>query len=90
MVILPYLGEEDLYKQFKLNEPWDSVHNKKLIPKMPRIYAPIRVKAKEGETFYQVFTGEKLLRTREVTSHSGRASPTAPRIPALCSRPESP
>ena len=59
VVILPYVGEEDLYKQFKLNEPWDSVHNKKLIPKIPRIYAPIRVKAKEGETFYQVFTGEK-------------------------------
>lgn len=59
VVILPYLGEEELYKQFKLNEPWDSAHNKKLIPKMPRVYAPIRVKAKVGETFYQVFTGEK-------------------------------
>jgi hypothetical protein len=58
VVILPYVGEEDLYKQFKLNEPWDSAHNKKLIPKIPRNYAPIRVKAKEGETFYQVFTGE--------------------------------
>jgi hypothetical protein len=59
VVILPYVGEEDLYKQFKLNEPWDSAHNTKLIPKIPRVYAPIRVKAKEGETFYQVFTGEK-------------------------------
>jgi hypothetical protein len=59
VVILPYVDEEDLYKQFKLNEPWDSEHNKKLIPKIPRVYAPIRVKAKEGETFYQVFTGEK-------------------------------
>ena len=61
VVILPYLGEEDLYKQFKLNEPWDSAHNRKLIPKMPRVYAPFRVKAKEGETFYQVFTGPKTL-----------------------------
>ena len=59
VVILPLLGEEKLYKEFKLNEPWDSPENKKLIPKLPRVYAPIRVKAKVGETFYQVFTGEK-------------------------------
>ena len=28
--ILPYLEQEALYKQFKLDEPWDSEHNKKL------------------------------------------------------------
>ena len=59
VAILPYIEENDLYKQFKLDEPWDSANNKKLIEKMPKIYAPVRVKAKEGETFYQVFTGEK-------------------------------
>jgi hypothetical protein len=58
VVILPYLGEEELYKQFKLNEPWDSIHNRELIPRIPRVYAPFRVKAKDGETFYQVFTGK--------------------------------
>ena len=36
--ILPYLGHEELYKEFRLDEPWDSPHNKKLIPKMPSIY----------------------------------------------------
>jgi hypothetical protein len=58
VVILPLVGEEDLYKQFRLNEPWDSPHNKKLISKIPRVYAPLRVEAKKGETFYQVFTGK--------------------------------
>jgi hypothetical protein len=58
VVILPYLGEEELYKRFKLNEPWDSEHNRKLIQSIPRVYAPLRVRAKEGETFYQVFTGK--------------------------------
>ena len=38
--LLPYLGEQELYKQFKLDEPWDSPHNKKLIPKMPAVYRP--------------------------------------------------
>lgn len=55
--LLPYLEEEELYKQFKLDEPWDSDSNKKLIEKMPRVFAPIRVKAKPGETFYRGFTG---------------------------------
>jgi hypothetical protein len=61
VAILPYIEEEALYKQFKLDEPWDSDNNKKLIEKMPKVYAPVRVKAKAGETFYQTFTGEKAL-----------------------------
>ncbi len=36
--ILPFLEEEELYKQFHLDEPWDSDHNKKLIDKMPAVY----------------------------------------------------
>ena len=56
--LLPYLEEEQLYKQFKLNEAWDSDANKKLVEKMPTVFAPIRVKAKPGETFYRGFTGE--------------------------------
>ncbi len=36
--ILPYLGEEKLYKEFHLDEPWDSEHNKTLIVRMPAVY----------------------------------------------------
>lgn len=61
VAILPYLEESELYKKFKLDEPWDSDNNKKLVEKMPKIYAPVRVKAKAGETFYQTFTGEGTL-----------------------------
>ena len=61
VAILPFIEEEKLYKQFKLDEPWDSDANKKLIARMPKLYAPLRVKAKEGETFYQVFVGDKAL-----------------------------
>jgi hypothetical protein len=59
--ILPYLEEQQLYMQFKMDEPWDSATNKKLIEKMPKLYAPVRVKAKAGETFYQTFTGKGTL-----------------------------
>ena len=61
VAILPYVEEENLYRQFKLDEPWDSEHNKKLLPLMPRIYAPAmnRAKADPEKTFYRVFTGKK-------------------------------
>jgi hypothetical protein len=58
--ILPYLEQEELYKQFHLDEPWDSEHNKQLLAKMPSIYAaPLPGGAKERSTTpYQVFTGK--------------------------------
>lgn len=36
--VLPYLGENELYEAFHLDEPWDSQHNKKLIPRMPALF----------------------------------------------------
>ena len=55
--ILPYIEQDRLYKEFKLDEPWDSDHNRKLIDKMPEMYAPVRGKADKGMTFYQTFGG---------------------------------
>jgi hypothetical protein len=58
VAILPFIEGQELYKQFKLDEPWDSAHNKKLIAKMPTIYEPLGMGKKgEGLTYYQVFTG---------------------------------
>ena len=42
MALLPYLGQGALYRQFKLDEAWDSPHNIKLLDRMPRIYAAAR------------------------------------------------
>lgn len=58
VALLPFVGEEKLFKQFKLDEPWDGPNNKKLIEKMPKVYAPARGKAKAGETFCQRFVGK--------------------------------
>ena len=59
VAVLPYLGKdaEELYKQFKLDEPWDSDHNKKLIEKMPRVFKHPRAGDKPGLTRYQGFVG---------------------------------
>lgn len=59
VAMLPYIEQDVLYKEFKLNEPWDSAHNKKLIAKMPTIYVVPGSKAvNPGGTFYQVFYGK--------------------------------
>jgi hypothetical protein len=58
VAILPYIEQDNLSRQFKLDEPWDSPHNIKLLPLMPKIYAPVRGKTKEPHsTYYQVFVG---------------------------------
>jgi hypothetical protein len=36
--LLPFLGQDILYMRFKLDEPWDSPHNIKLLDHMPDLY----------------------------------------------------
>jgi hypothetical protein len=56
--ILPYIEGANLYKEFRLDEPWDSDHNKKLLEKMPPVFAMADSEAaKNHETFYQGFVG---------------------------------
>jgi prepilin-type processing-associated H-X9-DG protein len=58
VAILPYLEYDALYKEFKLDEPWDSDNNKKLLPKIPKIYlVPDVNKDGDTNTHYQVFVG---------------------------------
>lgn len=58
VAILPYVEQNQLYNEFKLDEPWDSEHNKKLIARMPEIYVvPAASKTPKGETHYLVFVG---------------------------------
>jgi hypothetical protein len=58
VLLLPYLGEESLYKEFVLDEPWDSPHNYPLLAKMPEVYqCPGAATSQPYATFYQVFDG---------------------------------
>ncbi|WP_254508759.1 DUF1559 family PulG-like putative transporter [Anatilimnocola floriformis] len=59
--ILPFVEQEALFKEFHLDEPWDSEHNRKLIPFMPEIYLdPVHPEiAVVGKTIYAVPVGEK-------------------------------
>jgi hypothetical protein len=51
--VLPYLDQVELYREFHLNEPWDSEHNKQLISQMPQVFAvPGSAVSKEYKTGY--------------------------------------
>ncbi len=59
--ILPYLEQTALYKEFHLDEPWDSPHNRTLIDKMPEVYRCPNMSRKAadlGKTTYLVPSGK--------------------------------
>lgn len=62
--VLPFLGDQEaqLYRQFHLDEPWDSPHNRELIAQMPAVFADGELRAKNlvdaGKTTYQVPVGK--------------------------------
>lgn len=75
--ILPFVEQKELYDQFRLDEPWDSPHNKTLIEKMPAIYASnslLKAAVKPGYTTFQapvgkqtIFGGPKATKLSQVT-----------------------
>ncbi|WP_406694895.1 DUF1559 domain-containing protein [Singulisphaera sp. Ch08] len=61
VALLPYMEEGALYNEFKLDEPWDSPHNKALIPRMPKQFIIPGSKAEPGKTYYRGFSGPSTL-----------------------------
>jgi len=71
--LLPSLGQEQLYKEFHLDEPWDSEHNKKLIAKMPDVFRGPNPRLNEqGKTVYLAPVGKDVAFTGNAT---GRRMP---------------
>jgi hypothetical protein len=61
VLILPFIEQQALYQEFRLDEPWDSPHNIQLLPRMPGTYAPPPGKAKmvpPHHTVCKVFVGK--------------------------------
>lgn len=63
VMLLPYLEAGNLYEQFRLDEPWDSEHNLKLVERMPAVYGDPAAPelAARGLTTVQVLTGKDTL-----------------------------
>lgn len=54
--LLPYLEHNDLYQQFRIQEPWDSEHNKKLLAKIPAVFKS-GFEPNSTNTYFQAFAG---------------------------------
>jgi hypothetical protein len=59
VLLLPFLGQNKLFEQFKLDEAWDSPTNQPLLARMPAEYAPPgeRFPPADFATHYLVFDG---------------------------------
>jgi uncharacterized protein (TIGR03067 family) len=55
--LLPYLEHDALYRQFKLDEPWNSEHNKTLLSKMPAVFAVDASDEKNHTSSFRPFEG---------------------------------
>ncbi len=60
VLILPYLGHDALYKEFHLDEPWNSEHNNRLVYRMPKAYKSLESNvASDGKTNFLTAHGEQ-------------------------------
>ena len=70
--LLPYIGHEDLFNQFHLNEAWDSPHNLSLLDKMPEIYRSRGLAVGTNRTGFQLLTGPAAYNQPLPDAFSGR------------------
>ncbi|MDY0167245.1 MAG: DUF1559 domain-containing protein [Thermoguttaceae bacterium] len=58
VLLLPYLDQEELYARIRLDEPWDSEHNRQFHGEVVEVYCcPSDPDAGPGETTYSVVVG---------------------------------
>lgn len=97
--LLPYLGEQKLFDQFHLDEPWDSPHNKLLIANIPEAFqSPENRAEKKYKTRFLVpvgkttiFPGRKALGMRQITDGSSNTImivQTAPEHAVVWTKPD--
>ncbi len=80
VAILPYLGEAQLYKEYKLDEPWNSEHNLKLLKKRPAAFQSPHGGKNTTESSYFALTGADTafgqgnegIRLREITDGASK------------------
>ncbi len=73
VLILPFLEQLPLYNEYKFDEPWNGPNNKKLLDKMPALYAdPIYGENKDFYTHYVAITGKDTAFSAEGAKFDGK------------------
>ncbi|MBX9628184.1 MAG: DUF1559 domain-containing protein, partial [Gemmataceae bacterium] len=69
VALLPFMEQEQLYKAFAFDEPWDSAHNKKLLGSLPKVYQLPGQAAGGTKTVFQGLAGPGTLfeRRKKIT-----------------------
>jgi hypothetical protein len=81
VLILPYLEQNDLYKEYRFSEPWDGPNNRQLASRIPRVYVlygepwPGNVTTNYlavvgRDTFWQVSTGLSVEAVKDGRGHA--------------------
>jgi len=67
--LLPFIEQDELYRQFKLDEPWDGPNNIRLIDRMPKSYSNPN-EPRGSKTFYRGFSSPGAVFERRVTARN--------------------
>lgn len=59
--ILPYIEQEPLYRQYKMDEPWDSENNKKVLEQMPAVLRDPKTDGQSTNASYFALVGSTTL-----------------------------
>ena len=65
VAILPFLEEQELYEQFRLDEPWDSDHNIQLVDRIGDVFSDPSLPLPRGKTVFRMMPGEQGGENRE-------------------------
>lgn len=78
--LLPYLEANHLYEQFRLDEPWDSDHNIRLLEQMPAVFQSPAANARPGLTVYRGIGGPRgvLIPSDRLNRNTGRTLASIP------------
>jgi hypothetical protein len=69
VALLPFIEEQALYEQFRLDEPWDSEHNLPLSKRLPKAFATAGLRLPPGQTAIHAVVGDEIgLRPTERTA----------------------
>jgi len=57
VLILPYLGQQSLFNEYDLSQPWDSPQNYELTSRVPAVYRPVQSSGYGMTAAYFLITG---------------------------------